>query len=270
MRALLCRTAYARKACTFGCSSTKREVIIMKICLINVSLTGTLRDDLERMAREYGSELEFEDVLGYRDGALINTSLTQEALKVAKVHAEVSRLTSSYLVRDIASGIVSSEHNIVEDKGMRIARDLIKYSELDIERVVRSGLEVSRASRALVVTKSNVLITSRVWQRLSAEVGADYNARVDFVEIDDFILGYNLYIEKYPLILVDSLFGDIVSNILTKLGEVKEVFFTGESESFYTTDGSERQTALAIYEILKEKYPEFTEHIKGYFDKYAL
>ena len=241
----------------------------MKIELINVSLPTSFRDEVQSLAKGYGTDIAFEDVLGYRDSVLLNASLVGDAFKVAKVHAEIARLEKGgYFVRDIASGVVGSTHDIVEDKGMRYARDLIKYSEHDIEKIVRTGLEVSGAKHVLVITKSNVLITSRIWQRISAEVAVDYEASVDFVEIEDFILGFNLYTEKYGLILADSLLGDILKNFLVSLGEVKCTFYASDMEAFYTTNGSLSESALAIYEIIKEKNSDFAAYAKEYFDKF--
>ena len=240
----------------------------MKIDLINVSLIDSFRSDIDRMAKEFGTEVVFEDVLGYRDGVLLNSSLVNDAFKVAKVHAEVCRLKNCYFVRDIASGIVDSIHDIVEDKGMRFARDLIKYSEHDIEKIVRTGLEVSNTKHVLVITKANVLITSRIWQRIASEVAVDYGASVEFVELEDFMLGFNIYTKKYGLILADSLFGDVVKNFLEKLNLINSTFYASDTEAFYTTNGSMNESALAIYEIIKEREPEFANHVKTYFDNF--
>ena len=121
----------------------------------------------------------------------------------------------------------------------------------------------------LVITKDNILITSRIWQRIATEVAVDYGASVDAVDIEDFMLGFNIYIEKYGLILADSLLGDILKNFLYKLGEIKSTFYMGECEEFYTTDGSTNETALAIYEMIKEQEPQLAEKMRSYFDTFV-
>lgn len=242
----------------------------MKIKLVNVPITDAIKNAIQEISAKTEKEIIFEDSIEIGKESIVNVNLIGEALKIAKVHAEVSvTKDSGYFVRDIASGVVNSEHNIIADNGMRIARDLIKYSEQDIERTVRGAIERAGAKRVLLVTKSNILITAKVFQRISSEVAVDYGAQVDFVEIEDFILFYNEYLKKYPLIIADSLIGDILSGILLRLGEIKGSYYVGESESFYTSDSSTKSTAIAIYELIKESDIELADEFKPYLNKFC-
>lgn len=242
----------------------------MKIKLVNVPVRDAIKDAIREISAKTGKELFFEDSIEIGKESIVNVNLIGEALKIAKVHAEVSvTKDNGYFVRDIASGVVNSEHNIIADNGMRIARDLIKYSEQDIERTVRGAIERAGVKKVLLVTKSNILITAKVFQRISSEVAVDYGAQVDFAELEDFILFYNEYLKKYSLIIADSLIGDILNGILLRLGEIKGSYYIGESESFYTSDSSAKSTAIAIYELLREADMELAEEFKPYLDKFC-
>lgn len=240
----------------------------MIIRLINVAVPQAVKDEISSLLAGESINVQFEDTVGLRSSAIVNESLVGEALGNVKVHCEASRLNKGYFVRDIASGVVNSEHNIVNNNGMRLARDVIQYTEQDIERVVRSALEISGAHKLLLVTKSNTLITSRVWQRITAEVAADYSAEVDFAEVDDFILYYNIFLDKYPLVIADSFIGDILKSLLSRLGEIHSSFFAGESESYYITDGSMPGVLISIYEYIKEKDNNAAKIIEKYVNSH--
>ncbi len=243
----------------------------MKIRLVNVPVADSIREAVKEISEKLGKEIIFEDSIEIGKESIVNVNLIGEALKIAKVHSEVSvTKDNGYFVRDIAGGVVNSEHNIIADNGMRIARDLIKYSEQDIERIVRGAIERSNAKKILLVVKSNILITAKVFKRICGEVAVDYGAQVDFAEVEDFILFYNEYLKKYSLIIADSFIGDILNGILLRLGEIKSCYYIGESEAFYTSDSSTQSTAVAIYELLKESDSELAEEFKPYLDKFCL
>jgi 3-isopropylmalate dehydrogenase len=139
--------------------------------------------------------------------ALINTS---------PVKAHLLEGVDMMIVRELTGGLYFSKPK----KRWRNSRgrrgvDTLKYTEQEIERIVRVGFELARGRRKLLTSadKFNVLESSRLWREVATEVSEDY-PDVEF----EHVLADNLSIQiirdpaHFDVIVAENTFGDIISD----------------------------------------------------------
>ena len=119
------------------------------------------------------------------------------------------------IVRELTGGIYFGEHTVYEESGERVARDVLTYTEAEIERIARIGFETAKRRRGKLcsVDKSNVLSSSRLWREVVHRVALDYPT----VELTDMLVdNCAMQIVKDPsqfdVIVTENMFGDILSD----------------------------------------------------------
>ncbi len=97
----------------------------------------------------------------------------------------------------------------------RSAVDTLRYSEHEVERLMRIAFNLARARRRKVtsVDKANVLASSRLWREVAHEVARDYSD----VEYEDVLVdACSMYLIRRPtdfdVIATENMFGDILSD----------------------------------------------------------
>ena len=144
--------------------------------------------------------------------------------------SHASSLKPSYLdqtdlifVRELSSGLYYGHMESTPEKPSEIRRtphgevaiDTLRYTEQEIERVVRAAfdLAVARRGRVTSVDKANVLSSSILWRRIVERVAADYPT-VAFEHI--FVDACAMYLLREPsrfdVIVTENLFGDILTD----------------------------------------------------------
>lgn len=119
------------------------------------------------------------------------------------------------IVRELIGGIYFGEHTTSEESGEKVSRDIMKYSESEIERIGRIGFETARKRnhKLCSVEKSNVLDTSRLWKSVMHRLAEEYPD----VELSDMLVdNCAMQIVKNPaqfdVIVTENMFGDILSD----------------------------------------------------------
>lgn len=119
------------------------------------------------------------------------------------------------IVRELIGGIYFGEHATSEENGEKVSRDIMKYSESEIERIGRIGFETARKRnhKLCSVEKSNVLDTSRLWKSVMHRLAEEYPD----VELSDMLVdNCAMQIVKNPaqfdVIVTENMFGDILSD----------------------------------------------------------
>jgi 3-isopropylmalate dehydrogenase len=120
------------------------------------------------------------------------------------------------IVRELTGGIYFGEREEpVGPAGARRAVDTMRYSEAEIERIVRLAFDLARTRRRHVtsVDKANVLATSRLWRRIADEVAGDYP---DVTLTNQLVDSCAMLLVRRPadfdVIVTENLFGDILSD----------------------------------------------------------
>ena len=115
------------------------------------------------------------------------------------------------IVRELIGGIYFGEHKTEGDT----ATDVLKYNETEIERIGRIGFETAqkRNKKLCSVEKSNVLDSSRLWQKIMHKLAEEYP---DVALSDMLVANCAMQIVKNPaqfdVIVTGNMFGDILSD----------------------------------------------------------
>ena len=93
--------------------------------------------------------------------------------------------------------------------------DTLRYTEHEIERIVRVGFELakSRSGHLTSVDKANVLESSRLWRQVTDEVHADYpDVELEHILVDAAAMALIRNPAHYDVIVAENMFGDILSD----------------------------------------------------------
>ena len=93
--------------------------------------------------------------------------------------------------------------------------DTLRYTEREIERVVRVAFEMARGRRKRLtsVDKANVLETSRLWRQVTEEVRADYpDVELEHILVDAAAMALIRNPASYDVIVAENMFGDILTD----------------------------------------------------------
>jgi len=120
------------------------------------------------------------------------------------------------IVRELTGGIYfgrpSEERRTPEG---RVAVDTLWYSEAEIRRVVRLAFELARGRRRRVtqVDKANVLASSRLWRKVTEEVGAEFaDVELEHRLVDATAMMLVTRPAAFDVMVTENLFGDILSD----------------------------------------------------------
>jgi 3-isopropylmalate dehydrogenase len=120
------------------------------------------------------------------------------------------------VVRELTVGLyfgIPSE--IQESERGASAVDTMRYSEAEIERVVRAACELARARRKQLtsVDKANVLSCSRLWRRVAQRVALDYpDVELRHLLVDACAMDLIRRPADFDVIVTENLFGDILTD----------------------------------------------------------
>jgi 3-isopropylmalate dehydrogenase len=120
------------------------------------------------------------------------------------------------IVRELTGGLYFGQpQGRCDDAQGRAAVDTLRYSEVEIERLMRVAFDLARQRRRKVtsVDKANVLASSRLWREVAHEVARDYP---DVTCEDVLVDACSMYLIRRPadfdVIATENMFGDILSD----------------------------------------------------------
>ncbi len=119
------------------------------------------------------------------------------------------------IVRELIGGIYFGEHITQEQGGKRIATDVLKYNEDEIERIAKIGFETARKRRKKLcsVEKSNVLDSSRLWKSVVHRVAREYpDVELCDMLVDNCAMQIVKNPSQFDVIVTENMFGDILSD----------------------------------------------------------
>ncbi|MBI2885654.1 MAG: 3-isopropylmalate dehydrogenase [Chloroflexi bacterium] len=103
----------------------------------------------------------------------------------------------------------------------RQAVDTLRYSEKEIERVLRTGFELARmrSKKLTSVDKANILDSSRLWRQIATELGGEYpEVRLEHVLVDTAAMRLVRDPASFDVIVTENMFGDILTDEAAVLG----------------------------------------------------
>lgn len=119
------------------------------------------------------------------------------------------------VVRELTGGVYFGDRRTEEVNGVVTAVDEMKYTEEEIRRIAVKGFEIAMKRRKNVVSvdKSNVLDTSRLWNKVVAEVARDYpEVTLTNMLVDNCAMQLVRDPRQFDVILTENMFGDILSD----------------------------------------------------------
>lgn len=119
------------------------------------------------------------------------------------------------IVRELIGGIYFGEHKTEEADGEKVATDILKYSESEIERIGRIGFETARkrGKKLCSVEKSNVLDSSRLWKSVMHRLASEYpDVELSDMLVDNCAMQIVKNPSQFDVIVTENMFGDILSD----------------------------------------------------------
>ncbi|MBI4312892.1 MAG: 3-isopropylmalate dehydrogenase [Chloroflexi bacterium] len=135
--------------------------------------------------------------------------------------------------------------------------DTMKYSEREIERILRVGFELARGRRKKLtsVDKANVLETSRLWRQIAQEMSAEYpDVTVDHQLVDSCSMQLIQNPRRFDVMVMENTFGDILSDEASVLAGSLGMLPSASLAGVPSTDGHRR--ARGFYEPIHGTAPD--------------
>ena len=93
--------------------------------------------------------------------------------------------------------------------------DTMRYSQQEIERVLRVGFELAKKRRKKLasIDKANVLETSRLWRQVANELASQYqDVHVEHMLVDNCAMQLIQNPSRFDVIVAENTFGDILTD----------------------------------------------------------
>ena len=137
-------------------------------------------------------------------------------LNATSLKPEVLQGVDLLVVRELTGGLYFGrpKRQWKSQQG-RQAVDTLRYSEREIERILRVGFELARGRRKRLtsVDKANVLETSRLWRQMAGEMAADYpDVKLDHMYVDACSMQLIRQPSAFDVIVTENTFGDILTD----------------------------------------------------------
>jgi 3-isopropylmalate dehydrogenase len=144
-----------------------------------------------------------------------------ELADASTLKPEVLRGLDLLIVRELTGGIYYGQpRGIVTEQGARVGINTERYSEPEIERIVRTACELARLRRKQVcsVDKANVLESSQLWREVAERVARDFpDVRLSHQYVDNAAMQLVRAPKQFDVIVTGNIFGDILSDIGAQL-----------------------------------------------------
>lgn len=137
-------------------------------------------------------------------------------MDASPIKPEILRGTDFIVIRELTGGIYFGQpQGRSEENGVRSAVDTCRYTEGEIERVLRIGFELARNRKKKLtsVDKQNVMASSRLWREVALEMAKQYpDVEVEHLLVDACAMHLIRRPASFDVIVTENLFGDILTD----------------------------------------------------------
>ena len=137
-------------------------------------------------------------------------------LNASTIKPEVLQGTDLLVVRELTGGLYFGKPSEIRETPAGLeAIDTLIYTEVEIERIVRTAFELARSRRNKVtsVDKANVLSTSRLWRLTADRIALDYpDVALAHLLVDTCAMHCIRYPASFDVIVTENTFGDILTD----------------------------------------------------------
>ncbi|MCF0146066.1 MAG: 3-isopropylmalate dehydrogenase [Eubacterium sp.] len=119
------------------------------------------------------------------------------------------------VVRELTGGLYFGARRTEVLNGKETATDTLVYNEDEIRRIAHQAFQIARKRRNKVtsVDKANVLDSSRLWRKVTAEVAKEYpEVTLENMLVDNCAMQLVRDPAQFDVILTENMFGDILSD----------------------------------------------------------
>ena len=119
------------------------------------------------------------------------------------------------IVRELTGGLYFGARETKVVDGVTTAVDTLTYNENEIRRIAKRAFDIAmkRNKKVTSVDKANVLDSSRLWRKITAEVAADYpEVTLENMLVDNCAMQLVRDPKQFDVILTENMFGDILSD----------------------------------------------------------
>ncbi len=143
--------------------------------------------------------------------------LYDELREACPLREDISRRGFDLLImRELTGGLYFGERGTeTQADGSLKAHDTLEYSEQEIRRIAVKAFEIARKRRCKVtsVDKANVLDSSRLWRKVTAQVHEDYpDVELLNMLVDNCAMQLVRDPSQFDVVLTENMFGDILSD----------------------------------------------------------
>lgn len=144
------------------------------------------------------------------------------------------------MIRELVSGLYfGKKEEGTNEKGLRYARETLEYDEAEIRAILEVAFAEARKRKKVLhnVHKSNVLISSVLWNAVSDEVARDFpDVEVKHIIVDAAAAALVLNPRQFDVMVMENMFGDILTDlgggIIGSLGLMPSACI-GPSKAYY-------------------------------------
>lgn len=144
------------------------------------------------------------------------------------------------MIRELVGGLYFGEKEQGEtDEGLRYVKETLEYNETEIRNILKVGFEEARKRRRVLhsVHKSNVLMSSVLWNDIIFEVAKEYpEVELKHIIVDAAAAALVMKPQQFDVMVMENMFGDILSDlgggILGSLGLMPSAC-VGTRKSYY-------------------------------------
>jgi 3-isopropylmalate dehydrogenase len=176
------------------------------------------------------------------------------------VKSDRIRGTDMIIIRELTGGLyfAKPKRRWTTAQGRR-GVDTLRYTEREVERILRVGFELARGRRKKLtsVDKANVLESSRLWREVANEVAQDYpDVELEHALVDSCAMQLVANPTRFDVVVMENMFGDILSDeaavLVASLGMLPSASLAGLPQS----GGRRRRTVMGLYEPIHGTAPD--------------
>src|SRR6266487_4952294 len=183
-------------------------------------------------------------------------------LNASTIKPEVLQGTDLLVVRELTGGLYYGKPSEIRETPQGLeAVDTLLYSEIEIERIVRTAFELARGRRKKVtsVDKANVLSTSRLWRRTADRIAPDYPyVSLEHLLVDTCAMQLIRQPSSFDVIVTENMFGDILTDEASMLAGSMGMLPSASLGTRHTAHG-----VFGLYEPIHGSAPDIAGQDKA-------
>ena len=121
------------------------------------------------------------------------------------------------MIRELVGGLYfGSKEQGKNENGQRFVKETLEYDETQIRQILQVGFEQAMKRKKVLhsVHKSNVLLSSVLWNEILDEVAVDFPAvEVKHIIVDAAATALVLNPQQFDVMVMENMFGDILSDL---------------------------------------------------------